>query len=122
MELPTTISCDAVVSDAVLQAARDAMPADAIAHLGPDWRPIVESVGEKQAPLIALLGALLDATAAVAAAVADNAWDDSNPLPRVHVDQLSSACYRMAADVVNAGQCPSAEGWSLPSMTGKELV
>lgn len=122
MEIPTTISCDAVISDAVLQAARAAIPADAVNHLGPNWRPIAETVGVKNAPLVVLLGALLDASAAIAAAIADNAWDDSNPLPRVHVDQLSSACYRMAADVINAGQCPSAEGWSLPSMTGKELV
>lgn len=119
---PTTLGCDSALSDAVLQAARACMPGDAGSLPGPDWRQLGTSCGAKNAPLVLLLEALIDATAAVASAIADNAWDDSCPLPRDHAEALANACYRIGAEITNATQCPDGRAWSLPSMTGKELV
>jgi hypothetical protein len=118
----TPLSCDGSISDDVLQAARKAMPANAGQLPGPDWQPLEKSCGTKNAPLIMLLEALIDAATTTARAIADNAWDDSLPLPRSHAETLANACYRIGADITNATQCPDARTWSLPSMTGKELV
>lgn len=118
----TTIECAGAISDAVLQAARTAMPANAGDLPGPDWQSLRDSCGTKNAPLVALLEALIDATAAVAGAIADNAWDDSRPLPRGHAESMANACYRIGADITNATQCPDATSWGMPSMTGKEWV
>ena len=119
---PTTIGCDSALSDAVLQAARAVMPGNAGSLPGPDWRQLDTSCGAKNAPLVLLLEALIDAAAAVASAIADNAWDDSRPLPRDHAEGLANACYRIGADITNATQCPDATSWGMPSMTGKEWV
>lgn len=87
---------------------------------------------EKQRPLVPLLAALLDAAQAVANAIADNAWDDSLPLPQDTAESLVTHCYRLGADIHNATQCPDRRRWAtaaavgdylqLPSMSGKELV
>lgn len=118
--MPTTLECDAAASDAVLQAARAAMPADPAAmFLRPD---AITQLAIKQQPLIPLLMALLDAARATASAIADNAWDDSLPLSQSLADELAQQCRAIADDLINATQCPDASSWSLPSMTGKELV
>ena len=116
------LQCDSALSDAVLQAARAVMPGDAGSLPGPDWRQLDISCGAKNAPLVLLLEALIDSAAAVASAIADNAWDDSRPLPRDHAEGLANACYRIGADITNATQCPDATSWGMPSMTGKEWV
>lgn len=116
------LQCDGALSDAVLQAARAVMPGNPGSLPGPDWRQLGTSCGPKNAPLVLLIEALIDATAAVASAMADNAWDDSCPLPRDHAEGLANACYRIGAEITNATQCPDGRTWSLPSMTGKELV
>lgn len=116
------LQCDSALSDAVLQAARAVMPGNAGSLPGPDWRQLGTSCGAKNAPLVLLLEALIDSAAAVASAIADNAWDDSRPLPRDHAEGLANACYRIGADITNATQCPDATSWGMPSMTGKEWV
>lgn len=69
------LSCDGALSDPILQAARQALPAhvDSLIDL-PDC-------GERNRPLMPLLVGLIDAAKATAAAVADNAWDAGQPLP-----------------------------------------
>lgn len=107
------LQCDAALSDLVLQAARGAMPQNP-----GDWHL---DAGVKNDPQMALLLALLDATAAVASAVADNAWDDCRPIPSDLAADLARQARGVATDIENATQCPDATRWG-PSMTGKELV
>jgi hypothetical protein len=114
--LSPKLECDGALSDLILQAARQALPkhADSLIQL-PD-------VGARNQPLMPLLVGLLDAAQATARAVGDNAWDDCSPLDRQLAADLAKQCRAIAADLENATQCPDARGWSLPSMTGKELV
>jgi hypothetical protein len=110
------MQCDAALSDRVLQAARAAVPADA----GQAFRNAAN--GPRNEPLLPLLIALLDATKVVASACADNAWDDCRPIDRQLTTDLARQAKAIAADITNASDCPDASGWSLPSMSGKELV
>lgn len=114
------IECDAAISDAVLQAARAAMPADP-----GQWfadRTFINCLPEKQRSLVPLLISLLDAADAVAQAINDNAADDGAPLQRQVAEGLAGQAYRVGGAITNAWQVPAADGWSLPSMSGKELV
>jgi hypothetical protein len=110
------LQCDAALSDAVLQAARAAIPAHA------DSLITLPTASQRNRPLMPLLVALLDAAKTTAAAVADNAWDDCHPLDQELASELVRQANAIGADIANATQCPDATGWSLPSMTGKELV
>lgn len=112
-------SCDAAMSDAVLQAARAAMPANLASQFADP--SVLTVVGEKNRPLVPLLMALLDAATAVAKAIEDNAWDDHLPIPRELANALANDSYRLGATCISAAQ-PMEPGWSLPSFTGKELV
>ena len=114
------MECDAALSDRVLQAARAAVPADAARYFADAMR--LSSAGPRNEPLLPLLIALLDATKTVAAAVADNAWDECRPIDRQLTTDLARQAQAIAADITNASDCPNAAGWSLPSMSGKELV
>ena len=78
-------------------------------------------MGRSNQPLLPLLVGLLDAAQVTAAAAADNAWDDCAPLDLQLATGLAKQCRAIAADIENAAAATSA-GWSLPSMTGKELV
>lgn len=114
-----TIECEAAMSDAVLQAARAAMPTDPASHfLLPH---AIRQLPTKQLPLVPLLMALLDSCEAVAKAIDDNAWDDSSPISRSLAEELANQAYRLGAVITNASSAVGAE-WGLPSMTGKELV
>lgn len=98
------LECDAALSDLVLQAARNAMPKDpGQYHL---------HAGIKNDPQLALLVALLDATKAVAAAVADNAWDDCRPIPADLASDLARLANQTANDITSATQCPDSSQWS----------
>lgn len=114
------INCDAAMSDAVLQAARAAMPTDPAACFADPT--VIRRLGPKNDGLVPLLMALLDSAQATARAIADNAWDDSLPVDRQLAEELSTQAYRLGAEIVNSAQCPDARTWSLPSMSGKELV
>ena len=113
--MSTTLECDGALSDLILQAARAAIPA----HV--DSLLTVPDVGPRNQPLLPLLLGLLDAAQVTASAVADNAWDSSRPLDRKLVADLAKQCCRIALALESATD-PAIEGWSLPSMTGKELV
>jgi len=69
------LECPGALSDLILQAARQALPA----HV--DNLITLPDCGERNRPLLPLLVGLIDATRATAAAVADNAWDAGQPLP-----------------------------------------
>lgn len=114
------ITCEAAMSDAVLQAARAAMPADPATHfLLPQ---ALRQLPTKQRPLLPLLMALLDAAEAVGKAIDDNAWDDGAPIDRALAEELANQSYRVGAVITNASTAHNVNNWSLPSMTGKELV
>lgn len=120
----TTPTCEAAISADVLEAARVAADKH-IAHFSRRWAPEAASMSrlsEKQRPLVPLLMALLDAAEAVARAVEDNAWDDGAPVDRAMAEGLANQAYRLGAVVTNASSAHDANSWSLPSMSGKELV
>lgn len=118
--MTATLECDAVMSAQVLRAARAALPADAATRF--HMPQSVRQLPAKQAPLVPLLMALLDAAEAVAKAIDDNAWDDGQPLPQALAEDLAGQACRIAAAAQNSSQRAAAGAWSLPSMTGKELV
>jgi len=112
-------SCEGALSDAVLQAARAALadfPGNPYAE--DPW----QHCGPRNQPLLVLLDALVDASTAVAAAIADNCWDDCLPIPADGAKGMAAALHRIADTITAAAAAPDAAGWSLPSMTGKELV
>lgn len=71
----TTTESLSVISDAVLNAARDAVLANSRYHV-PHRMPI----GRRNQDLVVLLEALLDSALATATAIADNAWDEPEPV------------------------------------------
>jgi hypothetical protein len=109
------LECEAALSDLVLQAARQVIPADSSRLI------TLPAAGIKNDPLLPLLVALLDSVKVVAAAVADNAWDDCRPLDQELAADLARQARAVAADIESATACPNAASW-VPSMTAKELV
>jgi len=109
-----TFRCDAAISDLVLSAARAAIPPNAgTYHL---------NAGIKNNPQLILLVALLDASKAVSAAVADNAWDDCHPIPNDVTTVLARLTQHISNDIEAASQCPNQQDWTLPSCSNKELI
>ena len=83
MSTPTQpLSCPGALSNLILQAARQALPAhvDSLIQL-PDC-------GERNRPLLPLLVGLIDAAKVTASALADNAWDAGPALPKGMADAL----------------------------------
>lgn len=115
---------DADLSNIVLQAARTA--AESCLRSGDICSPWQHCSSHNQ-PLLPLLAALVDATAAVAGAVQDNCQADCLPLPITGAKALAETLYRVG-DLITASAAPTTTattlpaGWSLPSMTGRELV
>ena len=110
---------EGALSDAVLQAARAAVAAfPGNPYQGNPWA----GCGPKNPPLLTLLDALIDASAATAAAIADNAWDECQPIPADRAKAMADALNRIADTLNAAAAAPDARGWSLPSCSGKELV
>lgn len=116
------LEAEAALSDEVLQAARvvvDRYRAQFSVYCGPNpWA----GSGIKNEPLLILLDQLIGAAEPVAAAIADNAWDDSLPIPADGAKGLADALHKLADAITAAASAPAADAWSLPSMTGKELV
>lgn len=104
------LECDAALSDLILQAARGAVPAD------PSSLITLPSAGIKNDPLMPLLIGLIDSTQAVAAAIADNAWDDCRPLDKDLARDLARQARQIAADIENATECPDARTWTAPQV------
>lgn len=107
------LECETAASDAVLQAARAAL-----GNRPGQWR----DAGVRNHPVLPLLVALLDAAAVTASAVADNAFEDCVPLQQQLAQDLARQARRIADDLLNAADAPDRANWSLPSMTGKELI
>lgn len=114
-----TVECEGVLSDQVLNAARAVIQSPAAQQQLRSW-PLGGDT--KNQPLLQLLVCLLDATTAVAGAVADNAWDDCHPIAADLAADLSRQAHQISDQINSATQCPSQLDLGLPSMTKKELV
>jgi hypothetical protein len=100
------MSCQTLVSDLILQAARQAVPVDA------ERLMLLPDCGARNKPLMPLLVGLVEALQATAKAVDDNAWDESHPLDARLAAELAQECVAIAADIKNATQCPDARTWA----------
>ncbi len=100
--MPKPLECDTAVSDLVLQAARQAIPAN-VDSLMP-----LPDCGELNRPLLPLLVALLDSGKATSQAVADNAWDGGQPLGEELAQELVSLADQIQLAVASATQAPVA--------------
>jgi hypothetical protein len=69
------LECPGALSDLILQAARQALPA----HV--DSLLTLPDVGARNQPLMPLLVGLIDAVKVTASAINDNAWDAGPALP-----------------------------------------
>ena len=69
------LECPGALSDLILQAARQALPAN------PQQLIRLPDCGERNRPLMPLLMGLIDAAKVTASAVADNAWEAGQPPP-----------------------------------------
>ena len=114
--LGSTLECAGALSDLILQAARQSLPAN------PERLITLPASGVRNVPLLPLLIGLIDAAQVTARAIGDNAWDDCHPLDQQLANDLARQCRAIAADLENASQCPDARNWSMPSCTGKEFV
>jgi hypothetical protein len=73
---PTPLECPGALSDLILQAARQALPA----HV--DSLLTLPDVGARNQPLMPLLVGLIDAVKVSARAIAENAWDSGQAVPK----------------------------------------
>ena len=112
-----TLTCDAAMSNDVLQASRAAI-ATHIANADRQWAPErwINDLPEKQRPLVPLLMALLDSAESVAKAIGDNAFDDSRPLDKRLAAELDRQARNIADAITGATHAPDASDYSLPSM------
>jgi hypothetical protein len=92
------LECPAALSDLILQAAREAIPARV------DSLVILPDSGERNGPLMPLLVGLLDAVQTTARAITDNAWDEHIPIDSQLVYDLAGQCRAIAQDIENSGQ------------------
>lgn len=117
-----TIEAQGALADDVLQAARQVVEdysAQFSVYIGRDpWT----GCGAKNPPLLTLLDQLVGAIEPLAAAIADNAWDDGIPVPADGAKGLADALHKIADLITGAADAHDTSNWSLPSMTGKELV
>ena len=102
MPIHNHIECDGALSDLILQAARQAIPGYASQLI------TLPDSGRLNRPILPLLVGLIDATQQVAHAVADNAWDESIPLDRELVTDLSRQSRAIATAIETASTCPDA--------------
>jgi hypothetical protein len=89
------------------------------------------AAGPKNGRQVLILEALLDAARVVAQGIADNAHDDSLPIPADVANDLATLTDRITAAITDAtrpergdawGSPTDAQGFNLPSMSGAELV
>jgi hypothetical protein len=92
------LECPAVLSDLILQAARQAIPARVESLV------ILPDLSERNGPLMPLLVGLLDAVQTTAKAIADNAWDEGCRLDDQLAYDLAGQCRAIAQDIENAAQ------------------
>jgi hypothetical protein len=96
----TRLECDGALSDLILQAARQAIPSNVERLI------TLPDCGIRNQPLLPLLEGLLDATQATAAAVSDNAWDESRPMDRGLMTDLARQARLIASVLESAASCP----------------
>ena len=94
------LECDGALSDLILQAARQAIPSNV------EQLITLPDCGIRNQPLLPLLEGLLDATQATAAAVSDNAWDESRPMDRGLMTDLARQARLIASVLESAASCP----------------
>lgn len=112
--MTTTPECEGALSDLVLQAARTVVTSHPDwAYTGNPWK----ACSVKNQPLLTLLDCLIDAATAVATAINDNAWDDSNPVPAVIAHAFAKEAGAIGSHLIGASQCPDATAFELPSFT-----
>jgi hypothetical protein len=80
----TPLECETALSDLILQAARQAVPADATGLIR------LPDCGARNQPLMPLLVGLIDAARVTAIAVADNAWDSGQAVPADLINSLKT--------------------------------
>lgn len=119
--MTATIEAEGALADDVLQAARRVVE-DYSAQFAVYSRDPWRGCGVKNPPLLTLLDQLIGAAEPVAAAIADNCWDDSLPVPAAMAKGMAEALHRIADTIAAAAAAPNQADWSLPSMSGKELV
>lgn len=90
-------------SRAALEAVRNAIPTEVADQFS--------GFSERQRPLIPLFLALLDSTKAIAAAIADNAWDHCEPISRDFAAGCQRQAVRIGSDIFNATECPDRTRW-----------
>ena len=100
MNSAARLECDGALSDLILQAARQAIPADVNRLI------TLPDSGRRNNPILPLLVGLIDATQQVAQAVADNAWDESLPLDRELMSDLARQSRAIATAIETASACP----------------
>jgi hypothetical protein len=100
MNSTARLECDGALSDLILQAARQAIPADVNRLI------TLPDSGRRNNPILPLLVGLIDATQQVAQAVADNAWDESLPLDRELMSDLARQSRAIATAIETASACP----------------
>ena len=92
---PQPMNAQECVSAAILEAARQAVPAYA------EQLMLLPDCGPRNKRLMPLLVGLVEALLVTADAVADNAWDEAHPIEAVLAEKLhkqcTSACYAISA-------------------------
>lgn len=116
---PAAIEPESALASEILEIAR----AITDRYLGSYWsaQRCWNDCGRRNQPLLLLLDAMTDASTATARAIEDNCWDEQHPIPADKARQLAEALHRIA-DTITRAAAPADNNWSLPSMTGKELV
>jgi hypothetical protein len=122
--IPLTNDCPqsgAALTDQLLEAIHAIVPRLA-------WNP---AAGPKNGRQVVILEALLDAAKVVARAIADNARDDSLPIPADVAHDLARQAEAITAAITDStmpvsgdpwGAPADIQGFGLPSMSGAELV
>lgn len=93
--------------------ARDAVIAAASFAIAPEAMAQFPGFSDKQRPLIPLFLALLDATQSIAAAIADNAWDDQEPINVEFALGCKRQALRIGSDIYNATESPNHAHWEI---------
>lgn len=110
-----TIQAEGGLADDVLQAARKVVEQYSSKFPVYGYSDPWQGCGAKNQPLLTLLDQLICAIEPVAAAVADNAWDDGCPLSATAAKGLIEALHRVTNTIASArvANCPS----ELPSFS-----
>ena len=91
------------IRDAILNCARCSIPQASIDEFS--------HFGERQRPLLPLFLALLDAMQVTASAIADNAWDASEPIPLDFAIGCQEQIKKSCREIMNATECPNRSRW-----------